>query len=138
MIDLNLIPHTKSRRRLYAVQQGKCFYCDRKIDNLKDITVDHVKPKCNGHGLCNNAVIACQLCNNLKDNIKTIVKFRRKIIRDLISYFKRRIKGLFIKIKVSHEYYVEQMKSIIRKCGILIRLNIDFCNNINEFLKQIN
>lgn len=57
---------------LYEKQQGKCFYCGKKLwDGIKaDFTVDHKNPSSRGGKKeIDNLCLACQYCNSLKGSL---------------------------------------------------------------------
>jgi 5-methylcytosine-specific restriction endonuclease McrA len=57
---------TFSRRTIYARDHNTCQYCGKQ-PGTKELTIDHVKPKCQG-GLSTweNCVLACVECNSRK------------------------------------------------------------------------
>lgn len=59
---------TYSRRNIAKRDHHTCQYCNKYV-TMEEMTIDHVIPKSQG-GLTNweNCVVACMLCNRLKDN----------------------------------------------------------------------
>src|ERR1044072_2185592 len=54
------------RARLYAEQNGHCFYCNKRKD-FYDWTIDHKTPICRGGSkVMSNTVGACATCNSAK------------------------------------------------------------------------
>jgi 5-methylcytosine-specific restriction endonuclease McrA len=73
-------------RRLYSAQDGKCFYCNKKMltNQMTDITRDHLVPLSKrGSKSGKNIVLACFECNSKKADRKPTKeeKDRFKIIR---------------------------------------------------------
>jgi len=72
MSPLFKFPHHSHRQILLFQQDGRCFYCDKKIYHpdrglLPIATVDHVQPKsAGGTGDIENKVMACAPCNERK------------------------------------------------------------------------
>jgi 5-methylcytosine-specific restriction endonuclease McrA len=64
------------RKKVFAKYQGKCSYCGTKP---KKLTLDHIKPVCEGgtYGLY-NLIPACYACNQCKGD-KTVEEFREAI-----------------------------------------------------------
>ncbi len=63
------------RDQVFRKQEGRCFYCDRKMHRGKDdfgrdmlrFTVDHKTPLCRGGATdMLNCVGACRRCNSMK------------------------------------------------------------------------
>lgn len=80
----------QSREDLYAVQDGKCFYCCKHISLGKfhhktrrnGYTDDHFFPRCAlERHMFSNIVLACERCNNKKGDRmpsnKALLKFER-------------------------------------------------------------
>ncbi len=61
-----------SRREMYLIQQGRCFYCDKVLPlnahcgSRRKWTVDHFWPKVKGHSRKSGKVLACRGCNESK------------------------------------------------------------------------
>jgi 5-methylcytosine-specific restriction endonuclease McrA len=55
-----------NRRNLYARDQNRCQYCQRKLE-ARELTIDHVVPRVQG-GISSwtNCVLACVACNRRK------------------------------------------------------------------------
>jgi 5-methylcytosine-specific restriction endonuclease McrA len=52
---------------LYLAQNGRCFYCHKKVGN--NFEVDHIIPiSKNGKNTIENLAIACRSCNRRKHN----------------------------------------------------------------------
>lgn len=68
----------------------KCTYCNSKIKNLKNLTLDHVFPQSLGGKDCEeNVVIACRKCNlNKRDLLLTdfIKKYNIKITKEISQF----------------------------------------------------
>jgi 5-methylcytosine-specific restriction endonuclease McrA len=58
-----------SRINVYTRDNWTCQYCGKKKSNPRELTFDHVLPKCQG-GKTNwkNIVTACKKCNSKKDD----------------------------------------------------------------------
>jgi len=68
-----------SRENVFARDNFICQYCGKKFKK-KDLTVDHIIPKCfGGKGTWDNIVTACNKCNSRKDN-KTPEQVGMKLI----------------------------------------------------------
>lgn len=62
-IPFKKVPLT--RHNVYRRDGHQCGYCESK----KDLTLDHIIPKCKGGGnTWDNLVTCCKKCNNKKDN----------------------------------------------------------------------
>lgn len=85
-------PHRRLRNIsdnvLYAYQQCKCFYCDEFLifkahhyeKRPNGYTLDHVFPNWLGFTLAGNKVLACRVCNELKDNrMPTLTELHKAI-----------------------------------------------------------
>lgn len=57
-----------NRHHLWLRDKGTCQYCGKHL-RTQEMTIEHVVPRCQG-GLTvwTNVVVACQRCNNRKDN----------------------------------------------------------------------
>ena len=66
------------RALIQAKFDNKCAYCGRKL-NYKEVTIDHVIPKCKG-GTKNeeNLYPACWTCNKTKADL-SIDEFRKRV-----------------------------------------------------------
>lgn len=63
---------------LYYRDHGICQYCEKQLE-MKEITYEHVIPQSKGGDTSwENIVIACTVCNNLKDNHMPIGEFAPK------------------------------------------------------------
>ena len=56
---------------LFLAQRGRCFYCFRPMTTTRGghivgYTMDHFYPKCKGHKLTGNTVLAHARCNEEK------------------------------------------------------------------------
>lgn len=57
------------RKELYEKQNGKCYYCDKEMNETTDRTRDHINPVSKGGlNLRFNIVLCCGECNSLKSN----------------------------------------------------------------------
>jgi CRISPR/Cas system Type II protein with McrA/HNH and RuvC-like nuclease domain len=61
--------------RLFHRQNGKCFYCDKKMknktsndDKSKGFTKDHLFPRSYNNSLDGNKVLSCPKCNREKSD----------------------------------------------------------------------
>lgn len=56
----------KIKRNLYNIQEGRCFYCNRKI-KITGSHIDHILPRCkNGGNEHGNLCLSCVRCNSCK------------------------------------------------------------------------
>ena len=63
----------------YKYQGGKCNGCKKNYD-VKDLTVDHIKPLANGGGeKTSNTQLLCGSCNSIK-NDGTMKQLEKKLI----------------------------------------------------------
>ncbi len=77
------------RRRIFKREEGRCFYCRRKLSD-SNTSIDHVSPRPSGDNGYRNVVASCKRCNNRKgvssaeDLLRVL--FRESIVRaDLLS-----------------------------------------------------
>ena len=81
--NINNIPNPK-RAQVYAMFDGCCAYCGRRI-TFRELDIDHIWPKSRGGGNeLQNLFPSCQRCNRLKDN-RTIEEFRKEIASQVNS-----------------------------------------------------
>lgn len=65
--DVDLKP---TRRNIFKRDNNTCQYCGTRTKNTKNLTVDHVYPKClGGDSSWTNLVTACVDCNSKKGNM---------------------------------------------------------------------
>lgn len=67
----------QSRRRIFNLTNGRCFYCGCKLD-FENFHKDHFKAKSKGGKALNNLVPACPDCNIMKSNLG-VDSFRKKL-----------------------------------------------------------
>lgn len=55
------------RDRLWSLGERQCAYCGCKFPTVRDATLDHIRPTCQG-GMNNteNLVLSCRQCNHQK------------------------------------------------------------------------
>ena len=59
---------SRKRSELYESQHGLCFYCFRQLKTSSHAVLEHAVPKSKGGGNGDNIVLACPLCDKLKNN----------------------------------------------------------------------
>lgn len=84
------VPPPKPSRRVKLLQEliardgWTCFYCERVL-TLTDATIDHVLPRsAGGRNLLDNLVLACQPCNEAKDD-------RITMLLDLVRQLRKKV-----------------------------------------------
>ena len=78
-----------NRRRVLKREDGRCFYCRRKLSD-SNTSIDHVSPRPSGDNGYRNVVASCKRCNNRKGDSSAEdllrVLFRESIVKaDLLS-----------------------------------------------------
>lgn len=78
-----------NRRRIFQREEGRCFYCRRKLSD-SNTSIDHVSSRPSGDNGYRNVVASCKRCNNRKGDSSAEdllrVLFREAIVRaDLLS-----------------------------------------------------
>jgi hypothetical protein len=63
--DLDFFEDPKNRDAIFRREQGRCFYCQRKLD-ASNWLIEHVKSRPDGDNSYRNVVAACRACNNRK------------------------------------------------------------------------
>lgn len=59
-----------TRRNIFRRDDNTCQYCGVKTKNQKNLTIDHVRPKClGGDNTWTNLVTSCRECNLKKGNM---------------------------------------------------------------------
>jgi hypothetical protein len=75
-VKFRLRPVKIKRERIYKRDGWKCVYCESK----KNLTIDHVIPKCKGgKNTWNNLVTCCNSCNS-KKNDKSLEEVGMKLL----------------------------------------------------------
>jgi len=103
---------TLQYKRMYALQDGKCFYCQAVIPRAK-ITKDHFYPKSWGFSLSYNTILACDYCNQVKSNYS---------IRELRHRLQQKIKNISGAGKDA-KWKKRKYKRILITCNDLLHLN---------------
>ena len=56
--------------KVYMRDGFECTYCEKKIDNAHEVTVDHVIPRFHGgSNTIDNLTVSCKTCNTLKGHL---------------------------------------------------------------------
>lgn len=58
---------TRDRYKLIKLYGRRCAYCKKEFTR-RELTLDHVMPRSQGHGRIGNIVLACRPCNADKAN----------------------------------------------------------------------
>jgi CRISPR/Cas system Type II protein with McrA/HNH and RuvC-like nuclease domain len=95
-VRFRLRPVKIKRERIYKRDGWKCVYCESK----RNLTIDHVLPKCRGgKNTWSNLVTCCNSCNSKKNN-KTpeeanmkllVIPIEPSIFSDIINPFSEKI-----------------------------------------------
>ena len=86
---LDFFNDAANRRRVFKREDGRCFYCRRKLSD-SNTSIDHVRPRQSGDNGFRNIVASCKRCNNRKGDSSAEdllrVLFRESIVKaDLLS-----------------------------------------------------
>jgi 5-methylcytosine-specific restriction endonuclease McrA len=69
-----------SRENVFHRDHNKCQYCG-VVFSMKELTIDHIIPRCQGgKTVWNNVVACCKPCNNMKAD-KSLVQAGMKLIK---------------------------------------------------------
>lgn len=113
--------HSILRQRLFAVQNGECFYCERRMTlrlfQSVTITVDHRVPVSRGGGRGQNIVGACQRCNHFKADL-TEAEFRGKYGAALerLPEYKPGMPGGRLERKEKRKQRRARVKALLKEC----------------------
>lgn len=70
----------ENRQLILLREQGRCFYCLRKLDD-QNYVIEHVQSRPTGNNGYRNVVAACRQCNNRK-NDSSADNWLRTLYRD--------------------------------------------------------
>ena len=82
------VARNNKKNRIYQMDKGYCQYCFKKL-TYEESTIDHILPKNKGGGNGrDNLVLACQPCNQEKDDNLTfeyalILSLRHTIMKEV-------------------------------------------------------
>lgn len=98
-----------SRKEVFEITQGKCFYCGCKLD-FDNFHCDHFVAKSIGGKKGNNLVPACVDCNLSKSDM-TLEQFRDYLENLCYSSMKGRMLRKYLGIKRKKvEFYFEKIR----------------------------
>ena len=80
-VELPEVELRPTRRNIFRRDENTCQYCGLKTKNSKNLTIDHVHPRClGGDDSWTNLVTACRQCNSKKGN-KLLKEFGCELLR---------------------------------------------------------
>lgn len=97
------------RQKVWEKYNGRCAYCGKEIA-LKDMQVDHIKPKrCGGDDCIDNLNPSCRLCNHYK-RADSVNNFRNWKLNGIVD----RLRKNYI-FKVAERYGMVEVKNWDKK-----------------------
>lgn len=98
---------TLNLNNIFIRDDGRCAYCNKRMERRDEMTIDHVVPKSRGgEHTWENCVLSCKKCNHTKEN-------------NLLSEIDMKLRGdinLF-PVKISSILDIKTRK-ILKKCGL--------------------